>query len=106
MSDTRIFLDFLPFWIVNYALAAVMWSCVGRFLLGWFVPGLQPANYIWRAFVMLTGWAVAATAFITPSVVRPVWLPLFAAFWLYWLRTVFYLVMAGAGLTPRLAGGG
>ena len=40
----------IAFSVLNYALAAVIWSCVGRFLLSWFVPSIQPGNYIWRGF--------------------------------------------------------
>jgi hypothetical protein len=95
----------LTFWILNYALAAVVWSCVGRFMLSWFVPSLQPGNYIWRGFVFVTEWAVRAAAWITPSYVRPVFLPLVAAFWLYWFaRPLLFVTFVQLGLTPGLAG--
>jgi hypothetical protein len=96
---------YLPFWIVNYALAAVMWSCLGRFLLAWFVPAIQPSNYIWRAFVALTEWAVRAAGWITPRYVRPVFLPPIAAFWLFALRIPLYEAMRAAGMTPALGPG-
>lgn len=96
----------LPFWIVNYGLSAVAWTCIGRAMLSLFVPSLQPTNYIWRAFVLITDWAVRAVAFVTPSVVAPGWLPLLTAFWLFWVRVVLFFVMAGAGLVPTLGGGG
>ena len=37
---------YLPFWILNYGLAVVIWTCFGRFLLAWFVPAIQPTNYL------------------------------------------------------------
>ncbi len=105
MAQPDFFWGYLPFWIVNYGLSLVGWACVGRWLLSFFMPTMQPQNYIWRSFVRLTGWSVAAAAFLTPSSIGPRWLPLVAAFWLFWLRTGFYFAMASAGLTPRLSGG-
>ena len=103
MSERDFIFGYLPFWIVNYGLAVVLWSCLGRFLLSFFVPSLQPSNYIWRAFFWLTEWAVRATRVITPSFVHPVFLAPIAAFWLFYVRIVFFLVMWQAGLTPTLA---
>jgi hypothetical protein len=95
--------SYLPFWVVNYGLALVIWTCIGRFLLAWFVPAIQPSNYIWRAFVALTEWAVRAASWITPRYVRPAFLPPIAAFWLYQLRLVFFFAMWSAGMTPSLS---
>jgi hypothetical protein len=93
------------FSVLNYGLAAVIWSCVGRFLLSWFVPALQPGNYIWRGFVLVTEWAVRGFAAITPSYVAPILLPLVAAFWLYWgARPLLFAAFIQLGLAPRLAG--
>jgi hypothetical protein len=93
------------FWVLNYALAVVVWSCVGRFLLSWFVPAIQPGNYIWRGFVLVTQWAVGGIGAITPSYVAPIFLPLVTAFWLYWgARPLLFVTFVQAGLVPRLAG--
>ena len=93
------------FWILNYALAAVVWSCVGRFLLSWFVPSIQPGNYIWRGFVLVTEWAVRGFGAFTPAYVRPVFLPLVAAFWIYWfVRPLLFAAFVQAGVAPRIAG--
>lgn len=102
MTEPHFIWSYLPFWIVNYGLAVVLWSCIGRFLLSFFVPSLQPSNYIWRAFRGLTEWAVRATAFITPSFVTPVFLAPIAAFWLYHLRIVLFVIMWQAGMTPSV----
>lgn len=106
MNQPDFFWGYLPFWIVNYGLSLVAWACIGRWMLAFFVPALQPGNYIWRSFVWLTGWAIAAVAFVTPASLGQRWLPLITAFWLFWLRTGIYFAMASAGMTPRLAGGG
>ncbi|MBM3477924.1 MAG: hypothetical protein FJX69_01750 [Alphaproteobacteria bacterium] len=91
------------FSVLNYALAAVVWSCVGRFLLSWFVPAIQPGNYIWRGFVLVTEWAVRVFGALTPSYVVPTFMPLVAAFWLYWgVRPLLLVAFVQAGLSPSL----
>ena len=106
MTPPDFFWGYLPFWIVNYGLSLVAWACAGRWLMSFFMPAIQPANYIWRSFLWLTGWAVRGAAFATPSLVGPSWMPLVAAFWLFWLRVAFFVGMSTAGMTPRLTGGG
>ena len=106
MNEPHFFFGYLPFWIVNYGLAVVLWSCIGRFLLSFFVPSLQPGNYIWRAFRGLTEWAVRATAVITPSFIAPIFLAPIAAFWLYHLRIGIFLILWSLGMTPSLAPAG
>ncbi|MBM3568754.1 MAG: hypothetical protein FJX46_08350 [Alphaproteobacteria bacterium] len=103
MNSTPHFVwDYLPFWVVNYGLAVVMWSCIARFLLGFFAFRLQ-TNYIWRAFVGLTQWAVTATAWVTPRYIHPILLPPIAALWLFYLRIAVFLAMWNAGMTPSIA---
>lgn len=97
---------YAPFWIALYLLGIVTWSCVGRFMLAWFVPAIQPTNYIWRGFVFVTEWAVRLFGYVTPRYVKPVFLPLVAAFWLYWIvRPLVFTLFAVLGLAPRLSGG-
>jgi len=100
--DNDFVLGHLPFWIVNYGLAAVMWSCLGRFLLAWFVPAIQPGNYIWRAFVALTEWAVRAVGWVTPRYVNPIFLPPIAALWLFYARIGAFVLLSSVGMVPRL----
>jgi hypothetical protein len=65
-------------------------------------PPIQPSNYIWRGFVLVTEWAVRACALVTPRYVRPVFLPLVAFFWLYWfVRPAFYVASLLLGIAPR-----
>ena len=103
MTGSDFLWAWLPFSIVNYALAVVIWTCLGRFLLAWFVPAIQPSNYIWRAFVALTEWAVVAASWITPRYVRPMFLAPIAALWLFYVRIGLFVAMTAAGLTPALA---
>jgi hypothetical protein len=91
--------QFLPFWALNYGLALVMWLCLGRFLLSFFIAR-QPNNYIWRSFRFLTEWAVVAASFVTPRYIHPVLLPPIAALWIFYLRLLVFALFHQAGLTP------
>lgn len=95
------FWDYWYFNIPNYLAAAVMYTLLARFVAQFVVPPDWP-NYIWRWFQRLTNWAVRATAFITPSVMPPFWLPLFAALWLFFLRLAFTILMLQTGWAPVL----
>jgi uncharacterized protein YggT (Ycf19 family) len=94
-----------PFWtywyfhLPNYLLAALIYTLLGRLVLGAFVPPDWP-NYIWRAFKRLTDPVIAATATITPRMVGPRALIPVAAFWLFALRLVLLVGLAAAGLAP------
>jgi hypothetical protein len=87
--------------VPNYLAAAIMYTLLARFFLQFFVPPSWP-NYIWQWFLNITNWAVAATRFVTPSVMSFIWLPLFGALWLFFLRLAFTLTMARYGLAPTL----
>ena len=87
------------FHLGNYALAVIFWTLIGRFMLAFFLPPDSP-NYIFRWFRRLTNWLMGPVAFITPSIMPPVVLPLVAAFWVAIARVAFFIVLHTAGLTP------
>ncbi len=87
--------------IPNYLAAAVMYTLLARFLLQFVVPPNWP-NYIWQWFLRITNWAVAATRYVTPSAVSFIFVPLFGAIWIFFLRFAFTLAMAQYGLVPTL----
>lgn len=97
----------LGFWsnalfnVPNFILGLLMWVCLGRFLLSFFVRP-DSTNYIWRNFRWLTDPVIRATWLITPRFMVEGLMPLVAAFWLMVLRYVFYVVMRGLGLAPSL----
>ena len=96
---------FLEYWyynIPNYVLAALIYTVVGRALLGMFVPD-QWDNYIWKAFRNLTNPVMGAVRLITPSAVPATFLPFVTVVWLILIRVVFTLVMVDLGLTPPVA---
>jgi uncharacterized protein YggT (Ycf19 family) len=94
-----------PFWqywyfhLPNYVVAALIYTLFGRFLLSLFVPA-EWNNYIWQFFVRLTDPVIALVRPITPGFVLGIFMPLVAAFWLYVLRFIYWLVLYNTGLGP------
>jgi len=87
----------------NFVLAALMYTLLGRALLGLIV---QPdsSNYIWRFFCRITDPVVAVIAVVTPKAVPPALLWLFGFVWMFWLRVAFHYTLLLLGLAPRLPG--
>lgn len=80
----------LAYWyfhLPNFVLATLMYTLLGRAILGLFVDADSP-NYIWRFFCRITDPVVAAVSVVTPKAVAPVVLWLFGFVWLFWLRVV------------------
>jgi YggT family protein len=76
------------FHLPNFVLAALMYTLLGRVLLGlFFEPSSK--NYIWRFFVRITDPVVALVAMVTPKATPPVIVWLFGFVWLFWLRVAF-----------------
>lgn len=101
MDSANIFWTYWYYNIPNYLLAAVMYTLIGRLLLGLFVPPTWN-NYIWRAFRRLTDPLLAGVRMITPLAVHSAFLPPLAVVWVMILRLLFTLVMLNLGLTPPL----
>jgi len=94
--------SFLTYWyfhLPNFVLAALMYTLLGRAILGLFVDADSP-NYIWRFFCRFTDPTVAAISVVTPKAVAPVVIWLFGVVWLFWLRFVFFVVLSLLGLSP------
>ncbi len=97
-----------PFWTLwyfqlpNFVLAALMYTLLGRALLGLIV---QPdsSNYIWRFFCRLTDPVVAVVALVTPRATAPVVIWLFGVVWLFWLRVGLLYLLLFLGAFPRAA---
>lgn len=85
-------MDSLPreAWVlaVDYLFAALIYTMLGRFVLGLFVPP-EWDNYIWRFFRRVTDPALAVTERLTPSFMVDAFLPLVAVWWLFVARVVF-----------------
>ena len=95
---------FLTYWyyhLPNFVLAALMYTLLGRALLGLIV---QPdaSNYIWRFFCRITDPVVAAVALVTPKAAAAVVVWLFGVVWLFWLRVLLLYAFLLAGAFPRV----
>ena len=90
------------FHLPNFALAVVMYTLLGRALLGLIV---QPdsANYIWRFFCRITDPIVTLFGYVTPKAAAPVVLWLFGVVWLFWLRVGLLYVFLMMGAVPKVS---
>ena len=89
------------FQLPNYALALLMYTVLGRLLLGLMVPA-DWDNYIWRAFVRLTDPVATMTQWVTPHIVPLPLIFTLALVWIMVLRVGLYFVFVSAGLIPPL----
>lgn len=85
-----------------YLLAALMWTMLGRFVLGLFVPPNWD-NYIWRFFRTVTDPVLALVRPITPAFMIEPLMPLVGAFWLLLARIAWWFVMFSLGWAPSVA---
>jgi len=90
-----------PYHLVNYVLAAVLYTLFGRVLLGFFV-GPRSDFVVMRFFRLLTDPVVRVLAPVTPGFLPPTLVPLYVAFWVIVLRVAFWSVMWNLELAPRL----
>jgi uncharacterized protein YggT (Ycf19 family) len=93
----------LSYWyfnLPNFILAALMYTLLGRALLG-LVVGPDSTNYIWRFFCRITDPIVAIFAVVTPKAVAPVVLWLLGVVWLFWLRVGLLYVFLFLGAIPK-----
>jgi hypothetical protein len=102
VSTTNVFLTYWYFHLPNFLLAAVMYTLLGRALLGLLVDPDSP-NYIWRFFCRITDPVVSAVALVTPKATAPVVLWLFGVVWLFWLRVLLFNLFLAAGIVPRMS---
>ena len=84
----------------NFILAALMYTLLGRALLGVIV---QPdsGNYIWRFFCRITDPVIRVVELVTPKSTAPVVVWLFGVVWLFWLRVALLYVFLLLGAIPR-----
>jgi YggT family protein len=81
--------------IPDYALAVLMYTLLGRALLG-LILDPDSSNYIWRFFCRITDPVVAAVARVTPQAAVPVVIWLFGVVWLFWLRALWFVLFRAA----------
>ena len=94
----------LTYWyyhLPNFILAALMYTLLGRALLG-LIVGPDSSNYIWRFFCRITDPVVVAVAAVTPKAAAPVVVWLFGVVWLFWLRVGLLILFTMFGVAPKV----
>ncbi|TKT79289.1 YggT family protein [Aquamicrobium sp. LC103] len=94
--------SFWTYWyfhIPNFVLAAVMYTLLGRIVLGLFVPENWD-NYIWRAFKAITEPFVRFFRMVTPRIMTHLVVMLFGVLWLMFARVAYFVLLLNLGLTP------
>lgn len=95
-------MNFWSYWyfhIPNFVLAAVMYTLIGRLVLGFFVPENWD-NYIWRFFRLITDPFVKVVRFVTPQLLSHSIVIVFAVLWTMAIRLVFLVTLINLGLGP------
>lgn len=92
------------FSIPNFLLAVVMYTMLGRVLLGLIVDH-ESKNYIWRGFRAITDPFLDVIALATPKATAPVVLWLFGFVWLFWLRVALLYAFLRLGLLQTSGAG-
>ncbi len=95
-------MNFWSYWyfhIPNFVLAAIMYTLIGRLVLGFFVPENWD-NYIWRFFRLVTDPFVKLVRFVTPQVLSHTVVVVFGILWLMAIRLVYLVTLINLGLGP------
>jgi YggT family protein len=92
---------YLYFHLPNFILAAVMYTMLGRAVLGLIVEH-DSKNYIWRGFCAITDPFLKVIAHVTPKATAPVVLWLFGFVWLFWLRVILLVIALQFGVLPKV----
>ena len=90
------------FHLPNFILAALMYTLLGRVLLGFIFDADSP-NYIWRFFCRITDPFVTLISYVTPGATNHIVLWLFGVVWLFWLRIGLLYLVAILGGLPKAA---
>jgi uncharacterized protein YggT (Ycf19 family) len=93
------FWSYWYFHIPNFVLAAVMYTLIGRLVLGFFVPENWD-NYIWRFFRLITDPFVKVVRFVTPQLLSHTVVIVFAVLWTMAIRLVYLVTLINLGLGP------
>src|SRR5262245_18500165 len=100
MGTSNPILSIWYFHLPNVSLAALMYTLLGRALLGLMVAP-ESLNYIWRFFCRITDPFIALIAPLTPKATAPVVVWLFGVVWLFLLRVGLLYLFLLLGAVPR-----
>jgi hypothetical protein len=99
MSPSQSFFAHWYFHVPNLALAALMYTLAGRYILSLF---LDQDRVIVRVFNTVTDPVLAVVGAITPRVVPSGIVLIFAIIWLFVARIALFFVLAIFGVRPTL----
>ncbi len=94
------------FWLYqapNLALAALMYTLMGRFILSLFFAD-DSDKVMYKVFRQVTQPAVEAVQLVTPAAVHDRVVVLLAVVWLLFIRMLLFVGFAAAGLLPSIVG--
>jgi YggT family protein len=94
---------FWLFHLPNVLLAALIYTLIGRYILSLMFPP-DSQKVVWRVFKQITDPVLNGVRAITPAVVPPPLLNLFAVVWLLLARVLLYFVVRSLGLLPTVTG--
>ncbi|MGL5447376.1 MAG: YggT family protein [Rhabdaerophilum sp.] len=92
------------FWLYNgpnMLLSILLYTLIGRYLLS-LVFRPQSELVIWRVFCQVTDPVLNAVRAVTPKIVPPGLVMIFAVFWLILLRIVWLIVAVMYGFLPQV----
>jgi uncharacterized protein YggT (Ycf19 family) len=101
VSTSNPLLAYWYFHLPNFILAALMYTLLGRALLG-LIVGPESSNYIWRFFCRITDPFIALITPVTPKAAAPVVVWLFGVVWLFWLRVGLLYMFLLLGAVPKV----
>jgi len=80
-----------PVWVViiDYLLGVVMWTLIGRFAMGIFLPE-DSTFFFMKAFIKMTNPVIKVFAIVTPSFLVQPLIPIYVAWFFFMVR--FYLM--------------
>jgi uncharacterized protein YggT (Ycf19 family) len=102
LHERNVPLRYWYYYLPDYVLAVLMYTLLGRALLGLMVDA-NSTNYIWRFFCRITDPVVSVVAAVTPKAAMPVVVWLFAVVWLFWLRVALLYAFLMLTADPRAA---
>ena len=84
-------MESIPLWaiVIDYVLGMVMWTLIGRFGMGIFLPQ-ESQFFFMRFFVRVTDPLIRRFGPVTPGFLVPMMIPLYVAWFFYMFR--FYLM--------------
>ncbi|PPD14681.1 MAG: YggT family protein [Methylobacterium sp.] len=92
------------FWLYNgpnMVISILLYTLIGRYMLSLFFRP-QSELVIWRVFCQVTDPVLHAVRAITPRIVAPGLVMIFAVFWLIILRILWLLIAVMYGFLPQV----